>query len=130
LALKDCFSFARSQWIVFGENDGLGYQVVRANKAYKIMSIILRRRLVLAAVLSLPLAFAGCAGRPAQGVLIPIAERADGTSQVALLAATTRARSTTDEGEMFNGERAEAVSYASIVVSIPPDAAREVGKIQ
>jgi esterase/lipase superfamily enzyme len=130
LALKDCFTFARSQWIVFGENDGLGYQVVRANKAYKIMSIILRRRLVLAAVLSLPLAFAGCAGRPAQGVLIPIAERADGTSQVALLAATTRARSTTDEGEMFNGERAEAVSYASIVVSIPPDAAREVGKIQ
>ena len=88
------------------------------------------KRLALAAAFGAALACSACAGRPAQGVLIPIAERADGTSQVAILAATTRARSTTDEGEMFNGERAEAVSYASIVVSIPPDATREIGKIQ
>jgi esterase/lipase superfamily enzyme len=90
----------------------------------------LRRHLALAAALGIALACSACAGRPTQGVLVPVTERADGTSQVALLAATTRARSTTDEGEMFNGERAEAVSYASIVVSIPPDSAREVGKIQ
>jgi esterase/lipase superfamily enzyme len=88
------------------------------------------KRLALAAVFGAALACSACVGRPAQGVLIPIAERADGTSQVAVLAATTRARSTTDEGEMFNGERADAVSYASILVSIPPDSAREIGKIQ
>jgi esterase/lipase superfamily enzyme len=31
---------------------------------------------------------------------------------------------------MFNGERAEDVSYASVTVSIPPDDARTVGKVQ
>jgi esterase/lipase superfamily enzyme len=95
-----------------------------------LININLRNRLALIAALVAALACSACAGRPAQGVLIPISERADGTSQVAVLAATTRARSTTDEGEMFNGERAVAVSYASIVVSIPPDSAREVGRIQ
>jgi esterase/lipase superfamily enzyme len=94
------------------------------------ININLRNRLALVAALVAALACSACVGRPAQGVLIPISERADGTSQVAVLAATTRARSTTDEGEMFNGERAVAVSYASIVVSIPPDSAREVGRIQ
>jgi esterase/lipase superfamily enzyme len=94
------------------------------------MGRFLRKRLALAAALGVALACSACAGRPARGVLVPIAERAEGTSQVPVLAATTRARSTTDEGEMFNGERAAAVSYASIVVSIPPDSAREVGKIQ
>jgi esterase/lipase superfamily enzyme len=94
------------------------------------MSNILRRRFISAAALGAALACSACAGRPAQGVLVPVTERADGTSQVAVLAVTTRARSTTDEGEMFNGERAAIVSYASIVVSIPPDAAREIGKIQ
>jgi esterase/lipase superfamily enzyme len=94
------------------------------------IEIPLRKRLALAAALGVALASSACAGRPAQGVLVPITERADGTSTVAILAATTRARSTTDEGEMFNGERAASVSYASIAVSIPPDSAREVGKIQ
>src|SRR5579863_7205408 len=92
--------------------------------------ITLRKRSASILALSLALACGACAGRPAQGVLVPVTERAEGASQVALLAATTRARSTTDEGEMFNGERAEAVSYASIVVSIPPDSGREIGKIQ
>ncbi len=94
------------------------------------IDIILRKRLALAVAFGLASACSACAGRPAQGVLIPIAERAEGTSQVAVLAATTRARSTTDAGEMFNGERADAVSYASILVSIPPDSSREIGKIQ
>jgi esterase/lipase superfamily enzyme len=31
---------------------------------------------------------------------------------------------------MFNGDRAQEVSYASIIVSIPPDGARRVGQIQ
>jgi esterase/lipase superfamily enzyme len=94
------------------------------------MRIDINFRKRLAVALGAALACSACAGRPAQGVLIPITERAEGAAQVAVLAATTRARSTTDEGEMFNGERAEAVSYASILVSIPPDSAREIGKIQ
>jgi esterase/lipase superfamily enzyme len=88
------------------------------------------KRLASAAVLGLALVCSACAGRPAQGVLVPVAEHGEGTSQVAVLAATTRARSTADPGEMFNGERAAAVSYASVVVSIPPDQVREIGKIQ
>jgi esterase/lipase superfamily enzyme len=78
----------------------------------------------------LTLACGACSSRPSQGVLIPIAETAEGTSRVAVLAATTRQRSTTDPGEMFNGERADSVSYASIVVSVPPDSVRKIGAIQ
>jgi esterase/lipase superfamily enzyme len=55
--------------------------------------------------------------RPTRGVLVPVAEIAEGTSRVPIFVATTRQRSTTDPGEMFNGERAAAVSYASITVS-------------
>jgi esterase/lipase superfamily enzyme len=75
---------------------------------------------------------AGCAGRPAEGVLTPIVEKNEvqGTSRVTVLAATTRQRSSTDLGEMFNGARADDVSYASITVSIPPDDARKIGEVQ
>src|SRR5271163_4237975 len=71
----------------------------------------------------------GCAGRPSQGVLVPIAAL-EGNSIVPIFAATTRQRSTTDPGEMFNGERAADVSYAAITVSIPPDASRKIGEVQ
>jgi esterase/lipase superfamily enzyme len=86
--------------------------------------------LLAAAAVGLTLVCVGCAGRPSQGVLVPIAATAEGTSRVAVLAATTRQRSTTDPGEMFNGERANDVSYASVVVSIPPDSVRKIGAIQ
>jgi esterase/lipase superfamily enzyme len=72
----------------------------------------------------------GCTGRPLQGVLVPNAQAIEGTSQVSILAATTRKRSTTDTGAMFSGERAPDVSYAAITVSIPPDGARKVGEVQ
>src|SRR5215472_4203990 len=74
----------------------------------------------------------GCAGRPSQGMLIPqaSASSAPGTSRVPVLVATTRRRSADDPGAMFNGERAENVSYAAITVSIPPDGARKIGAIQ
>jgi esterase/lipase superfamily enzyme len=49
---------------------------------------------------------------------------------VSVLAATNRRPSTTNAGEMFSGERAEEVSYASITVSIPPDGSRKVGQVQ
>jgi esterase/lipase superfamily enzyme len=88
------------------------------------------RVLGLAAVSVMLFAVTGCSGRPAQGVLVPVAETAEGTSQVAMLVATTRRPSVTDPGEMFGGERADALSYAAITVSIPPDAVRKIGHVQ
>ena len=88
-----------------------------------------KKCMLLAASISLALVLSACAGRPLQGVLIPEAQSAEGTSRIDMLVATTRQRATADAGEMFNGERAENVSYANIVVSIPPDSAREIGKI-
>jgi esterase/lipase superfamily enzyme len=47
---------------------------------------------------------ASCSARPAQGVLVPVTETVEGSSRVPIVVATTRQRSTTDPGEMFNGE--------------------------
>jgi esterase/lipase superfamily enzyme len=79
--------------------------------------------------ISVALVLAACAGRPSQGVLIPMAT-VEGTSLVPIFAATTRQRSTADPGEMFSGERAADVSFAAITVSIPPDASRKIGEVQ
>jgi esterase/lipase superfamily enzyme len=90
----------------------------------------LTKHVSAAAIVTLTLACGACSFRPSQGALIPVAASAEGTSRVAILAATTRRRSTTDPGEMFNGERADVVSYASVVVSIPPDSSRKIGEVQ
>jgi esterase/lipase superfamily enzyme len=82
------------------------------------------------AATALALAAASCTVRPDRGVLIPTNETVADASQVRVLAATTRQRSFADAGEMFNGERADGISYAAITVSIPPDSARKVGEIQ
>ena len=85
----------------------------------------------IAAVMGFALACGACSSRPSQGVLTPVVRSVEGTSRVPVLAVTTRRRSTTDEGgEMFNGERGEAISYASITVSIPPDNIRRIGHVQ
>ena len=83
-----------------------------------------------AAALILALLSSGCSSRPLRGVLMPSAQAVEGTSQVSILAATTRQRSATDAGAMFGGERAQDVSYAAITVSIPPDNARKIGEVQ
>ena len=63
--------------------------------------------------------------------MIPLAQaNTEGTSLVPVLVATKRKRSAADSGEMFNSERAEDVSYASVTVSIPPDAGRKIGEVQ
>ena len=73
----------------------------------------------------------GCSGRLAQGALVPVAQAdTEGTSRVPVLVATKRNRSTANPGEMFGSERAEEVSYASVTVSIPPDAVRKIGEVQ
>jgi esterase/lipase superfamily enzyme len=83
-----------------------------------------------ALALLITLVCGSCGGRPSQGVLVPVATIAEGTSRVPIFVATTRQRSTTDPGEMFSGERANDVSYAAITVSIPPDASRKIGEVQ
>jgi esterase/lipase superfamily enzyme len=55
-------------------------------------------------------------------------QQAEGTARVPILVATTRKKAAEDPGEMFGGERAEAMSYAAITVSIPND--RKVGQVQ
>jgi esterase/lipase superfamily enzyme len=69
---------------------------------------------------TLALVCCSCETRPLQGALVPTAESASGASRVPILIATTRQRSSNDVGEMFSSERADATSYAKIVVSIPP----------
>jgi esterase/lipase superfamily enzyme len=88
------------------------------------------RHLLIVAASGLMLACAACSSRPLQGMLTPVAADVDGTSRVPVLVATTRQRSANDAGEMFSGERGDNVSYASVVVSIPPDAVRKVGAVQ
>jgi esterase/lipase superfamily enzyme len=85
---------------------------------------------LVAQAIAIATACGSCSNRPLQGVLIPVAEIAEGTARVPIFVATTRQRSTTDPGEMFNGERAVDVSYAAITVSIPPDASRKIGEVQ
>lgn len=90
---------------------------------------MLRHQSVLV-LLGAALVCGGCSDRPRQGVLIPVTEAIPGTSRVPVLVATTRRRAQADPGEMFDGERAESVSYASVTVSIPPDINRKVGEVQ
>ena len=86
-------------------------------------------RFLIVIALAAPVLGSGCSDRPREGVLIPNPALAQGTSRVRVLAVTTRQRSS-DPGEMFNGDRSEEVSYASVVVSIPPEASRKIGEVQ
>jgi esterase/lipase superfamily enzyme len=69
---------------------------------------------------------AGCAAP--KGFLVPVAAWAPGTSQVEMLVATTRTRTT--PAEMFSGFRGQALDFADIVVSLPPDSVRQIGEVQ
>lgn len=71
-----------------------------------------------------------CSSRILESALIPVTQKAQGTSQVPVLVATTRQKSNIAKGVWFGGERGAATSYASVVVSIPPDAGRKVGEVQ
>ncbi|MBA8840932.1 alpha/beta hydrolase [Ochrobactrum sp. RH2CCR150] len=69
----------------------------------------------------------GCASH-VKDVIIPVAESAPTASKVNMLITTTRARSSVP-GEMFNGARAAAPSFADLTVSIPPEDIRKVGEV-
>jgi esterase/lipase superfamily enzyme len=70
---------------------------------------------------------AACASRPESGFLSAVAVVAPGAVDHTVLVATTRER---DErpGTLFNGDRASAIDYAELTVSVPPTHAE--GKIE
>lgn len=73
------------------------------------------------------LGLAGCAS--INGFLEPIPYGAPGTTHVEMVVATTRERAPS-AAVLFSGERAAAPAFADIVVSIPPDANRQIGEVQ
>ncbi|BBE73372.1 alpha/beta hydrolase [Oharaeibacter diazotrophicus] len=77
------------------------------------------RPAVVTILLALTLATAGCAGRPDGAVLVPVTTAAPGATDQRILVATTRERET-DKPGMFSGERAEALDFADLTVSVPP----------
>jgi esterase/lipase superfamily enzyme len=94
----------------------------------RLGSVPVPRGIVVFAAMAAAIVCAGCVHRPAQGVLTPTTQQVEGTARIPVLVATTRKRAVEDPGAMFGGERADAMSYAAITVSIPPD--RKVGHVQ
>lgn len=79
------------------------------------------------AVVLLAVAFAGCASKPSNDVLLPVSLPAKGERSVVVLAATTRERDPNDPLE-FTSSRADQVNYQNYAFSIPPTHVR--GKIE
>ena len=71
---------------------------------------------------------AACATRP-ENVILPVAARAPGASGVDMIVATTR-RSVDTPGEYYSGDRGGKLTFANIVVSIPPDSVRKIGEVE
>ncbi|MGN6096833.1 MAG: alpha/beta hydrolase [Bosea sp. (in: a-proteobacteria)] len=81
----------------------------------------------VATALAAALLLAGCAG-DVKGTLVPVAAVPADTTKVSMLVMTTRAPDQ-DPGVLFSGERGR-MSFAEIVVSLPPDARRKTGEVQ
>ena len=79
----------------------------------------MRRRGAVFAALVVVASLAGCATRPETGFLEPVAVSAPGATSHEILVATTRARDPRP-GTLFNGERASALDFAELTVSVPP----------
>ncbi len=73
-------------------------------------------------------ALSACGGRP-HGTLIPIDVQASPDNTVDMLVVTTR-KPTDAPGEMFDGDRADAASFADVAISIPPTHAQQIGEVQ
>ena len=82
----------------------------------------------VASIVACALMLSACADHP-HGVLMPVMGDAPGTSSVNVLVATTRGKDASP-GVMFNSLRADAMAFADIQVSIPPDSVRKVGDVQ
>ncbi len=84
-----------------------------------LVAVALSRPFAILVVLVVAAPLAACASRPESGFLVPVAQGAVGADDHTLLVATTRARDARP-GTLFNGERASALDYARVTVSIPP----------
>ncbi|WP_294539182.1 alpha/beta hydrolase [uncultured Rhodoblastus sp.] len=75
------------------------------------------------------LGLTGCGGP--EGFLAPVPSdaHAPGTTHVEMVVATTRER-VESPAFLFGGGRANDVSFADMVISIPPDAHRQIGEVQ
>jgi esterase/lipase superfamily enzyme len=82
--------------------------------------VFLRKAPRLLAALIVVATSAACASRPENGFVSSATESAAGGSAHTLLVATTRERDARP-GTLFNGERAAALDYATVTVSIPPN---------
>jgi len=71
---------------------------------------------------------AGCASPP-EGVLSPVAQSAPDATEVSILVATTRAPSD-NPGLLYSGERGNSIDFNELVISIPPEANRQIGDVQ
>jgi esterase/lipase superfamily enzyme len=69
-----------------------------------------------------------CASTP-ENLFVPVSQTVPGASAVDMLVATTR-RSVENPGELYSGERGNSLTFANIVVSIPPESARTAGEVQ
>ena len=83
---------------------------------------------LLAVVVMLAVAMAGCATR-VENVLQPAQSAATDASRVDMLVATTR-KASDDPGRLYSGERGTAISLNNVAVSIPPDRNRKIGEVQ
>jgi esterase/lipase superfamily enzyme len=79
-------------------------------------------------LLLLAFGLASCAATP-ENLFAPAAQTAPGASRVDMLVATTR-RAAADPAELYSSERGGSLSFANVVVSIPPDSVRAVGEVQ
>ena len=90
--------------------------------------MIIGRGVTAGALLALMI-LAGCGGRH-DGFLIPLGDVQSPGRRIDLLVATTRSSVGASAGQMFTGERSEDLAFADISVSVPPDAARQIGEVQ
>jgi esterase/lipase superfamily enzyme len=80
----------------------------------------LKRLFSVSAIVFLAFSLVACASRPESGFLSAVAYSPPGAVDHTLLVATTRERDDRP-GTLFNGDRASAIDYAELTVSIPPN---------
>lgn len=85
------------------------------------MNLISRPLLHMALAVALSLTVAGCASGPPSLALQTVGTLPEGAKAVPLLVATMRQQADDPPGLMFSGERGRNLSYADVVISVPPN---------
>ncbi len=103
---------------------GLGW----GERVWRWLRAPIARRSRVLCIVGLAALTAACSSRP-YGTLI-VGSSAPDASKVDILVATTRAPVVEPPGVMFGRARGRGLEFADIVVSIPPDSARQPGEMQ